>query len=87
MWKGAVTDSNVAAQQEGLSALCAFLKYGGSQACSRFVDAWIQVGIVQMGLMGTQISQCYNTSYSRKGTAVSESRSEAELLGSVTTLH
>ena len=38
LWKGAVTDSNVAAQQEGLNALCTFLKFGGPQACSRFAD-------------------------------------------------
>lgn len=35
LWKGAVLDSNVAAQQEGVNALCAFLKYGGTQACTR----------------------------------------------------
>ena len=38
LWKGAVVDSNVAAQQEGLNALCAFLKYGGAQACTRSED-------------------------------------------------
>jgi hypothetical protein len=36
LWQKAVTDSNVAAQQEGVAALCAFLKYGGSSACSRY---------------------------------------------------
>ena len=35
LWKGAVMDSNVAAQQEGVSCLCAFLKYGGPQAAIR----------------------------------------------------
>ena len=35
LWKGAAGDSNVAAQQEGLAALCAFLKYAGPQAASR----------------------------------------------------
>ncbi|KAJ5259519.1 Armadillo-like helical [Penicillium angulare] len=35
LWKGAVADSNVAAQVEGLTAYCAFLKFGGAQACSR----------------------------------------------------
>ncbi|KAI9883054.1 MAG: hypothetical protein M1823_005179 [Watsoniomyces obsoletus] len=35
LWKGAVADSNVAAQQEGIAALCAFLKYAGPQACTR----------------------------------------------------
>ena len=37
LWKGAVLDSNVAAQQEGIGALCAFLKYGGPQAGIRSV--------------------------------------------------
>lgn len=35
LWKDAAGDSNVAAQQEGLLALCAFLKLGGPQAASR----------------------------------------------------
>ncbi|KAJ6171006.1 hypothetical protein N7470_000073 [Penicillium chermesinum] len=35
LWKGAVADSNVAAQVEGLSSYCSFLKFGGAQACSR----------------------------------------------------
>ena len=35
LWKGAALDSNVAAQQEGVAALCAFLKYGGLEACKR----------------------------------------------------
>lgn len=37
LWKGAVADSNVAAQVEGLTAYCSFLKYAGVQACSRCV--------------------------------------------------
>ena len=37
LWKGAVADSNVAAQQDGINALCAFLKFGGPDACKRFV--------------------------------------------------
>jgi cytoskeleton-associated protein 5 len=37
LWKGAVADSNVAAQSEGLAAYCAFLKFGGAQACTRCV--------------------------------------------------
>ncbi|KAJ5606499.1 Armadillo-like helical [Penicillium lagena] len=35
LWKGAVADSNVAAQIEGLAAYCAFLEFGGTQACTR----------------------------------------------------
>lgn len=35
LWKSAVTDSNVAAQQDGVIALCAFLKYAGRDACLR----------------------------------------------------
>lgn len=35
LWKAAVSDSNVAAQQEGIIALCAFLKYGGRDCALR----------------------------------------------------
>ncbi|KAI9821347.1 MAG: Microtubule-associated protein, microtubule dynamics during spindle orientation [Phylliscum demangeonii] len=35
LWKGAVADSNVAAQQEGINAICCFLKYAGTPACTR----------------------------------------------------
>ncbi|KAJ5769878.1 uncharacterized protein N7511_001929 [Penicillium nucicola] len=35
LWKGVVTDSHVAAQADGLAAYCAFLKFGGAQACIR----------------------------------------------------
>lgn len=36
IWKGVVGDSNVAAQQEGLGALCAFLDIAGTQGCTRY---------------------------------------------------
>lgn len=35
LWKGAVADSNVAAQQDGMAAYCAFLKFGGKDHCTR----------------------------------------------------
>lgn len=35
LWNKAVLDSNVAAQQEAVTALCAFLKYGGRDCCLR----------------------------------------------------
>ena len=35
IWKGVVGDANVAAQQEGLAALCAFLEITGQQGCTR----------------------------------------------------
>ncbi|KJZ79739.1 hypothetical protein HIM_01208 [Hirsutella minnesotensis 3608] len=35
LWKSAVADSNVAAQQEAIAALCAFLKYGGRDCALR----------------------------------------------------
>ena len=43
LWRGAVLDSNVAAQQEGVGALCAFLKYGGTQATSRYVEDGVEM--------------------------------------------
>ncbi|KAK3901350.1 armadillo-type protein [Staphylotrichum tortipilum] len=35
LWKSAAADSNVAAQQDGLAALCAFLKFGGREGALR----------------------------------------------------
>ncbi|ETS80847.1 hypothetical protein PFICI_08376 [Pestalotiopsis fici W106-1] len=35
LWKGAVVDSNVAAQSDGIAAFCAFLKFGGKENCVR----------------------------------------------------
>ncbi len=35
LWKGAAADSNVAAQQDGVAALCAFLKFGGRECSTR----------------------------------------------------
>ncbi|KAI9814567.1 MAG: Microtubule-associated protein, microtubule dynamics during spindle orientation [Pycnora praestabilis] len=53
LWKGAVADSNVAAQQEGITSLCAFLQYGGTQACTRTRNQTISP-IVEKGLSSTR---------------------------------
>ncbi|RAH74800.1 putative spindle pole body component [Aspergillus aculeatinus CBS 121060] len=53
LWKGAVADSNVAAQQEGLGAYCAFLKFGGVQACTR-TRATTILPICEKGLISTR---------------------------------
>ncbi|KAL8674410.1 MAG: hypothetical protein Q9168_001202 [Polycauliona sp. 1 TL-2023] len=53
LWKGAVADSNVAAQQDGINALCAFLKYGGQQACTRSRNVTI-TPIVEKALSSTR---------------------------------
>ncbi|RMZ74583.1 spindle pole body component alp14 [Pyrenophora seminiperda CCB06] len=53
IWKGVVGDSNVAAQQEGLGALCAFLDIGGQQACSRTRNNTIAT-IAEKGLPSTR---------------------------------
>jgi len=37
LWKAAVTDSNVAAHQEAIVALCSFLQIAGHQGCTRSV--------------------------------------------------
>ena len=42
LFKAAAADSNVAAQQEGLAALCAFLKYGGHTAANKSRNYTIQ---------------------------------------------
>lgn len=36
LWKGAVADSNVAAQAEGLGALCSFLQIAGIQGTTKY---------------------------------------------------
>lgn len=36
LWKGAVADSNVAAQTEALGALCSFLQIAGHQGTQRY---------------------------------------------------
>lgn len=53
LWKGAAGDPNVAAQQEGLAALCAFLKYGGSQGAQRSRTHALQP-ICEKGLTSTR---------------------------------
>ncbi|KAI9700076.1 MAG: Microtubule-associated protein, microtubule dynamics during spindle orientation [Candelina mexicana] len=53
LWKGAVADSNVAAQQEGINSLCSFLKYGGTQACTRTRGVAV-TPIVEKGLSSTR---------------------------------
>ncbi|KAI4258688.1 MAG: hypothetical protein LQ352_001114 [Teloschistes flavicans] len=53
LWKGAVADSNVAAQQEGINALCAFLRYGGVQACVKSRNVTI-APLVEKGLSSTR---------------------------------
>ena len=53
LWKGAVADSNVAAQQDGINALCAFLKYGGLEACKRSRNSTI-TPIIEKGLSSTR---------------------------------
>ena len=53
LWKAAAGDSNVAAQQEGLAALCAFLKFGGQQAAARSRNFTIQP-LYEKGLSSTR---------------------------------
>lgn len=53
LWKSAAADSNVAAQQEGLAALCAFLKYGGVQAARTSRNQTLQP-IYEKGLSSTR---------------------------------
>lgn len=53
IWKGVVGDSNVAAQQEGLAALCAFLDISGQQGCTRTRQITIAT-IAEKGLPSTR---------------------------------
>ncbi|KAF2674709.1 ARM repeat-containing protein [Microthyrium microscopicum] len=53
LWKGAVADSNVAAQQEGLGALISFLQIAGKDGCVRTRGSTI-APIVEKGLAATR---------------------------------
>jgi hypothetical protein len=53
LWKSAVADSNVAAHQEALAALCAFLKYGGRDNGTRTRGHTVAT-IVEKGLASTR---------------------------------
>ncbi|OIW27913.1 ARM repeat-containing protein [Coniochaeta ligniaria NRRL 30616] len=53
LWKGAAADSNVAAQQDGLAALCAFLKFGPKEGAVRSRPHAI-TAIVEKGLSSTR---------------------------------
>ncbi|TVY20406.1 Spindle pole body component alp14, partial [Lachnellula arida] len=53
LWKGAVADSNVAAQQDGIAALCAFLKFGGREGCTRTRSHTV-TPLVEKGLSSTR---------------------------------
>ncbi|TAQ86315.1 hypothetical protein B7494_g5353 [Chlorociboria aeruginascens] len=53
LWKGAVVDSNVVAQQEGIAALCAFLKFGGREGCTRTRGHTV-TPLVEKGLSSTR---------------------------------
>ncbi|KAK9424482.1 putative TOG domain-containing protein [Seiridium unicorne] len=53
LWKGAVTDSNVAAQSDGIAAFCAFLKFGGKENCTRSRNH-VVTPICEKGLISTR---------------------------------
>ena len=53
LWKSAVADSNVAAQSDGIAALCAFLKFGGREGCVRS-RGHVVTPLVEKGLISTR---------------------------------
>jgi len=53
LWKGAVADSNVAAQSDGIAAYCAFLKFGGKENTTRS-RGQVVAPIVEKGLVSTR---------------------------------
>lgn len=53
LWKGAVADSNVAAQSDGVAAFCAFLKFGGKENCTRS-RSHVVSPICEKGLISTR---------------------------------
>ncbi|OAR00515.1 hypothetical protein LLEC1_00845 [Akanthomyces lecanii] len=59
LWKSAVLDANVVAQQDGIIALCAFLKYCGRDAALRTRNHTI-TPIVEKGLASTRAATKQN---------------------------
>lgn len=53
LWKGAVADSNVAAQQDGIAAYCAFLKFGSKEHATRTRGVTI-TSLCEKGLPSTR---------------------------------
>ncbi|CAN8104082.1 unnamed protein product [Discula destructiva] len=53
LWKGAVADSNVAAQQDGIAAYCAFLKFGSKEHGTRTRGVTV-TPICEKGLASTR---------------------------------
>lgn len=53
LWKGAVGDSNVAAQSDGIAAFCAFLKFGSKENCVRS-RGQVVTPICEKGLISTR---------------------------------
>ncbi|TID14618.1 ARM repeat-containing protein [Venturia nashicola] len=53
LWKAAAGDSNIAAHQEALGALCSFLQIAGTQGCTRTRSHTV-VPIVEKGLAATR---------------------------------
>lgn len=53
LWKGAVADSNVAAQTDGIASYCAFLKFGSREGCVRS-RGHVVTPIVEKGLVSTR---------------------------------
>lgn len=52
LWKAAVSDSNVAAQQEALNAYNAFLEAAGAEGARKTRSSGVVQGIVEKGLLG-----------------------------------
>lgn len=59
LWKSAVTDSNVVAQQEAIISLCAFLKYGGRDCALRTRGSTV-TAIVEKCLSSTRAATKQN---------------------------
>jgi cytoskeleton-associated protein 5 len=53
LFKKIVTDTNVVAQESGIAALCAFLEYGGTQACIRLRNH-VVAGLCEKGLSSSR---------------------------------
>ena len=77
IWKGAVGDSNVAAQQEGLGALVAFLQISASQGCIRY-DSMFICFCYEINVSVLQNEKHYDFTHRREGSSIFTPSSQAK---------
>ena len=86
IWKGAVGDSNVAAQQEALGTLLAFLQVSGPQGCTRYKFPSIELVMRRLNSVIAQNEEPHSFTNRRERASIFASGSETEGFGMYITL-